>query len=154
MHVFYLCFCHSLSQVISRAICAVRDSLSISLCCTLCWAHTFADDTLTLWLSFINVYDKLMVDCKKNMMCMCLFFLIFFCITGGYFIFLYGSSLIHISAGHSELFGFRLLNRKEVTYPWEPFQSYFTEPSGTTSAFTSRRGGECSYHITQDASCT
>lgn len=34
----------------------------------------------------MNVYNKLMVDCKKNMMCMS-FFPDFFYITEGYFVF-------------------------------------------------------------------
>lgn len=98
--VFCLHVSHSLSQVIYRAIITVRGCLSIPLCCTLFWVHTAFTFTHTLGgLTFINVYDKFMVDCRKNMMCIRLFFLIFFHITEGYFVFfLYGSSFIHTSA--------------------------------------------------------
>lgn len=93
---------HSLSRVIYRAICAVRGSLSIPLCWTLCWAHTAFTDTHTLTgSSFMNVYNKLMVDCKKNMMCMSFFPDFFQYYRRLLCFFLYGSSLIHISAGHS-----------------------------------------------------
>lgn len=100
---FCLPVSHSLSQVIYRAICAVRDSLSIPLCSTLCWAHTAFTDTHTLMgLSSINVYDKLRMDCEKNMDLRVSFFPDFFQHYRRLLhFFLYGSSLIHISAGHS-----------------------------------------------------
>lgn len=151
--IFCLHVSHSLSWVIYKAIYAVRGCLSIPLCCTLWWVHTAFTNTHTLrGLTFINAYDKLMVDCRKNIMCLSLFFLIFPHYRRLLRFFLCGSTFIHISAEHSHFFHFKLLNCKKVTYTQAPFELYFTEPSRTTSAFTSHRAGEWSYHIT--CSCT
>lgn len=115
--IFCLHVSHSLSWVIYKVIYAVRGCLSIPLCCTLCWVHTAFTNTHTLrGLTFINAYDKLMVDCRKNIMCLSLFSW-FFHITEGYFIFfLCGSTFIHISAEHSHVFHFKLLNCKSLIH--------------------------------------
>lgn len=120
------CFSQPFS-VICRVIYAVRGCHSNPFCCTLCCVHTAFTNTRTLRrLTFINVYDKLMVDCSKNMMEVYLsgFFqkvtLFSFCVALLLSMFL--QSTQHV-------FNLKLLNHKEVTYTWAPFQLYLTEPS-------------------------
>lgn len=101
-------------------ICRARGCCSNPFCCTLCCVHTAFTNTCTLrWLTFINVYDKLMVDCSKSKMEVFLPVFFFQKVT----LFSFSAALLSPTFLQStqQVFDFKLLNHKEVTYTWHLF---------------------------------